>query len=291
MGVSEERSDLIVHPSVSAKLEEIDVLREKLSALIEEHESLLHGERDLLMAQYNRDIGYLEHELFLLDIELAELRRRISILQADINQGKTVTAERLVRLDEGNPRRVREFHAEVKEKERELRRSVGLLETVEWMKPEHARELKLLYRRICQHYHPDVGGEKAERGKQIWSTLQHAYRTGDLDLLKALAETLDLSKKTTPEASDDLNSEIKRLNSQIKKQSKRLAKTLPSHRSPIGTGLKIPSGFKPSRKNYSRRLPVASNTGLHCRAGTRCCFHLPVPPTEHEQGTPENRAC
>ena len=56
--------------------------------------------------------------------------------------------------------------------------------------------------------------------------MQHAYRTGDLDLLKALAETLDLSGKATPEASDDLSSEIKRLNSQIKKQSKRLAKTL-----------------------------------------------------------------
>ena len=226
MSVNEERGNLIVHPRVSAKLEEIDILRKKLGALIEEYESLLYGERDLLMARYNRDIGYLEHELFLLDVELAELRRRISILQADINRGKTVTAERLARIDEEVRIEFEKFHAEVEGKERELRRSVGLLETGELMKPEHARELKLLYRRICQHYHPDVGGQKAERGKQIWSTLQHAYRTGDLDLLKALAETLDLSKKTTPEAPDNLNSEIKRLNSQIKKQSKQLAKTL-----------------------------------------------------------------
>ena len=226
MGGSEECGDLIVHPRVSVKLEEIDMLRKKLSALIEEHESLLYGERDLLMARYNRDIGYLEHELFLLDVELAELRRRISILQADINRGSAVTVERLARLDEEIHIEFKKFHAEVKEKERELRRSAGLLETVEWMKPEHARELKLLYRRICQHYHPDVGGQKAERGKQIWSTLQRAYREGDLDLLKALAETLDLSGKATLEAADDLNSEIQRLNSQIKKQSKRLASTL-----------------------------------------------------------------
>ena len=226
MGGSEERGNLIVHPRVSAKLEEIEMLRKKLGTLIEEHESLLYGKRDLLMAQYNRDIGYLEHELFLLGVELAELRRRISILQADINRGKTVTAERLVRLDEEIHIEFEKFHMEVKEKERELRRSVGLLETVEWMKPEDARELKLLYRRICQHYHPDVGGQKAERGKQIWSTLQHAYRKGDLELLKALAETLDLSGKATLEASDDFNSEIKRLNSLIKKQSKRLAKIL-----------------------------------------------------------------
>ena len=226
MGGSEERGNLIVHPRVSAKLEEIEMLRKKLGALIEEHESLLYGQRDLLMAQYNRDIGYLEHELFLLGVELAELRRRISILQADINRGKTVTAERLVRLDEEIRIEFEKFHMEVKEKERELRRSVGLLETVERMKPEDARELKLLYRRICQHYHPDVGGQKAERGKQIWSTLQHAYRKGDLELLKALAETLDLSGKATLEASDNFDSEIKRLNSLIKKQSKRLSRIL-----------------------------------------------------------------
>ena len=226
MDVSEKRSDLILHPSVSAKLEEIDALRKKLSALIEEHESLLYNERDLLLAKYNRDIGYLEHELFLLDVELAELRRRISILQADINRGKTVTAERLERLNEEIRIEFEKFHIEVKEKERELRHSIGLLDTVEWMKPEHYRELKHLYRRICQHYHPDVGGEKAERGKQIWSTLQHAYRERDLDLLKALAETLDLSGKPPLKASDDFNSEINRLNSQIKKQSNRLAKIL-----------------------------------------------------------------
>ncbi len=223
MGGNKEHGDLIVHPRVSAKLVEIDGLRKKLSALIEEHEFLLYGERDLLMARYNRDIGHLEHEIFLLDVELAELRRRISILQADINRGQTVTPERLARLDEEIRIEFEKFHAETREKERELRRSVGLLETVEWMKPEDARELKLLYRRICQRYHPDVGGDNAERGKEIWSTLQHAYRTGDLELLKALAETLDLSEKDTPKVPDDLDSEIKRLNSLITKQSERLA--------------------------------------------------------------------
>ena len=136
MDKSGECGDLIMHPRVSAKLEEVDVLRKKLSALIEEHESLIYGQRDLLMAKYNRDLGYLEHELFLLDVELAELRRRISILQVDINRGRAVTTERLARLDEEIHKEFEKFHAEVKEKERELHRSVGLLETGEWMKPE-----------------------------------------------------------------------------------------------------------------------------------------------------------
>ena len=44
----EKRGDLILHPHFSAKLREIDALREDLSVLIEEQESLLYGASDLL---------------------------------------------------------------------------------------------------------------------------------------------------------------------------------------------------------------------------------------------------
>ena len=220
------KSDLILHPDFSAKLREIDTLRENLSMLIEEHESLLYGERDILLAKYNRDVGYLEHELFLLEVGISELRRRIAILQADINLGRTVTVERVARLDEEIRIEFEKFCAEIEEKERELSRSADLLDSAHLMKPEDVRELKTLYRRICQRYHPDVGGCEVERWEQIWSTLQHAYRAGDLDLLKALAETLDLSGNAPPERSDDLDTEIERLRSHIERQSERLAKIL-----------------------------------------------------------------
>ena len=107
-----------------------------------------------------------------------------------------------------------------------MRRSVDLLGSEHLMKPEDVRELKTLYRRICQRYHPDVGGCEVEHWEQIWSTLQHAYHAGDLDLLKALAETLDLSGTPPPETSDDLDTEIERLRCRIEKQSERLAKIL-----------------------------------------------------------------
>lgn len=224
MSDDKKEQQIVLHPDFSAKLREIDALREKLSALIEEYESLLYGERDALLAKYNRDVGYLEHELFLLEVEIAELRRRIAILQADINMGRTVTDERITRLDEEIRTEFEMFYAEVEKKERELRLSLDL--SVSLMEPEDVRELKTLYRRICKRYHPDVGGCELERWEQVWSTLQHAYRAGDLDLLRALAETLDLSGKAPPENSDDLDGEIKRLGCCIEKQSERLAEIL-----------------------------------------------------------------
>ena len=226
MSDNKKDQQIILHPDFSAKLREINALREKLSVLIEEHESLLYGERDALLAKYNRNVGYLEHELFLLEVEIAELRRRISVLQADINLGRTITVERIARLDEEIRIEFEMFYAEIEEKEHELRRSLDLPDSAHLMEPEDVRELKTLYRQICKRYHPDVGGCELERWEQIWSTLQHAYGTGDLDLLRALAETLDLSGEAPPESSDDLDGEIERLRSCIERQSERLAKIL-----------------------------------------------------------------
>ena len=47
---------------ISGKLQEVDALRKKLSVLIEDHESLLYGEHDILLAKYNRDVGHLEFD-------------------------------------------------------------------------------------------------------------------------------------------------------------------------------------------------------------------------------------
>ena len=248
----EERGDLILHSHFSTKLGEIDALRENLSVLIEEQESLFYGERDLLLAKYNRDVGYLEHELFLLEVEIAELRRRITILQVDINRGRTVTVERIAHLDEEIRMEFEEFRADIEEKELELRRSAALLDSEHLMKPEDVRELKTLYRQICKRYHPDVGGCEVERWEQIWSSLQHAYRAGDLDLLKALAETLELPGKVPPQTPDDLDAEIERLSALVARQTERLAKILSDPPFSYRERLKDPQWIRTKRKELQR---------------------------------------
>ena len=226
MDERETRGELVLHPHVSDKLREIEALREKLGVLVEEHESLLYVEREGLLAKYNQDVGHLEHELFLLKVEMAELRRRIAVLQADINLGKTITAERVAHLDEEIRKEFESARAEIEERERALRESALLLDPEQLMKPEEVRELKTLYRRLCQRYHPDVGGKQAERWEEIWSALQHAYRTRDLDLLRALAETINVPGKASPSPPDHLDAEIERLRSLIGKQSGRITRVL-----------------------------------------------------------------
>ena len=226
MSEREERGELVLHRQVSGKLQEVEALRRRLSVLVEEHEGLLYGEREVLLAKYNRDVGHLEHELFLLKVEVAELRRRIAILQAEVNLGEAITAERVARLDEETREEFEAARSEIEKRERALRQSALVLDPERLMKPEDVRELKTLYRRLCQRYHPDVGGKEAERWEQIWSALQHAYRGGDLDLLRALAETVNAPGKASSSPPDHLDAEIERLRSLIERQSERITEVL-----------------------------------------------------------------
>lgn len=270
MNERERRGELVLHPHVADKLREIETLRGKLGILIEEHEGLLYVEREGILAKYNQDVGHLEHELFLLKVEIAELRRRIAILQADINVGKTITAERVAHLDEEIRKKFETARAEIEERERALRESALLLDPERLMKPEDVRELKTLYRRLCQRYHPDVGGKQAERWEQTWSALQHAYRDRDLDLLRALAETINLPEKTLPNPSDHLDAEIERLRSLIEKQSQRIAKVLSEPPFSYRERLADPRWIRTKQKELKQEIATRKEqrTDLQLRCGT-----------------------
>ena len=270
MSEREKRGEIVLHPHVSAKLREIEALREKLSVLIEEHEGLLYGEREFLLAKYNQDVGHLEHELFLLKVEIAELRRRIAILQANINLGKTITADRVAHLDEEIRKEFETARAEIEERERALRQSAFLLDPERLMKPEDARELKTLYRRLCQRYHPDVGGKQAERWDQIWSALQHAYRAGDLDLLRALAETINVPGKPSPSPPDHHDAEIDRLRSLIEKQSERITGVLSEPPFSYREKLADPQWIRAKQEELKQEIATRKEqrTDLQLRYGT-----------------------
>lgn len=221
--------DVVLHPAVAAKLQEIEELRECLAVLVEEHERLTTSERDMILAQYNRDVGHLEYELFCVNVGISEFRRRIALLRADINRGKAVTDETVAALNERIKKEFEESRAEIAEREREIRKSSMLLSADSWMKPEEALELKSLYRKLCLRYHPDVGGNEAEKGTKIWASLQRAYRAGDLKLLRALADLAGDPDKPVPETPlDSVDDELDRLRSRIELHGERIAETLAS---------------------------------------------------------------
>ena len=229
MGEDAGGGDVVLHPAVAAKLQEIEKLRERLAILVEEHETLTTSERDMIIAQYNRDVGHLEYELFRVNVGISEFRRRISLLQAEINRGNAVTDETVAALNERIKKEFEESRAEIAEREIAIRKSSMLLNAGNWMKPEDALELKSLYRKLCLRYHPDVDGNEAKKGAKIWASLQRAYREGDLERLRALADLAGDPDKPVPETPlDGVDDELDRLRSRIESHGERIAETLAS---------------------------------------------------------------
>ena len=220
--------DVVLHPAVAAKLREIEKLRERLALLVEEHETLTTSERDMIIAQYNGDVGHLEYELFRVNVGISELRRRIALLQAEINRGDAVTYETVAALDERIKKEFEESRAEIVEREREIRKSSTLLNADNLMKPEDWLELKSLYRKLCLRYHPDVGGNEAEKGTKIWPSLQRAYRERDLEQLRALADLANPDKPVPETPLNVVDDELNRLRSRIESRGERIAETLAS---------------------------------------------------------------
>ena len=182
----------------------------------------------MIIAQYNRDVGHLEYELFRVNVGISELRRRIALLQAEINRGKAVTDETVAALDERIKKEFDESRAEIAEREREIRKSSMLL-NADMMKPEDWLELKSLYRKLCLRYHPDVGGNEAEKGTKIWPSLQRAYRERDLERLRALAALAGDPDEPVPETPlNVVDDELDRLRSRIESHGERIAETLAS---------------------------------------------------------------
>lgn len=227
MGDGGKNSRVVLHPRVSGKRAEIERLRGALAVLLEEIDSLLSWKCDAILARYARDIGHLEHALYRLEATVAELRYRIAFLQAAINRGEAVTAARMAALDGKVAAEFEKTRREIERREDELRKAERYLDGPT-LSPEDARELKALYRRLCKMYHPDVGGNESGSWRQRWALLQHAYRTGDLDLLKALAEQADDPDREPPGTPEALDAEIERLRSRIAAERDRVAKMMSS---------------------------------------------------------------
>ena len=223
----EKGKRVVLHPYVAKKLDKIEELRGNLAAIVEEIETLLYQKRDGILARYSRDIGHLEYDLFCLETTISELRYRISFLQKEINKGKNITANIVAFLDNEVVEKFTNAKEEIERREEELRKSADYFQGT-FLSPEETRELKLLYRQLCKMHHPDVNCDKSESRERQWNLLQHAYRNGDLALLKSLAEHAKDSESKLPETPDFLDAEIKRLRFVIENQRNHLANTISS---------------------------------------------------------------
>lgn len=114
--------------------------------------------------------------------------------------------------------------------------------------------MKDLYRALCKKHHPDVNGGGVEPWKH-WALLQHAYRAGDLDLMRTLA---DGAGGPDVEPPDDPDAEIARLQSRIADRKNRMGEALSSPPLSYEDKLADPAWVRESQERLRREIAAGA---------------------------------
>lgn len=179
---------------------ELQLLREELSALLSEKDSLELFEGRALRARYAVEIESLLTELYQLEYELRYTKRKIQLIQASLNRRETVSLPQIeAQLQEEHDaycRKVDEFIRQVQEareyeKQRESRLRKDGASGDDGDDVSSPEAMKKLYRKIVKAMHPDLHPDQTEKEAELFKKANLAYENGDGAALQRIWRTVN----------------------------------------------------------------------------------------------------
>lgn len=194
---------LIIHP-------EVEKLKDQLSQLIFEYDYLINQICPKIERQYVLEFGLFEYELYNLELKIDKLKRKIQLIQIEINHENEVD---LNKIDEILAREFEEY-------EKQLQAQVDEIKSLEDIKTkklsdEEFKKLKKLYKLLIKKLHPDLNPNQTFLEYNLFlSTVKH-FENGDLKGLESISAIL-------PEKGAEEISEIDDLKNLIGEYEKRI---------------------------------------------------------------------
>lgn len=207
-----------LHPEDQTLRETAARLRASLTALLLQKDELLLIQCKRMETMYLRRFGALELKLYEAWCDCLRAKKKAKLIRASRNRRQTVELEQVEsRLDEelGVYREQLEQRARHVSDALEKRESVGLT-------GRGTKELKDLYRQAVKALHPDLHPGEEETQTQMLQQAMRAYRSGDLESLRVICESLRPEEKGESSSLDELRAELSRLKGQIRKLDSQL---------------------------------------------------------------------
>lgn len=178
---------LEVHPEIKKLIWECEMLTEELTNLICDRDYLMTIAGPNLEADYQVKVGIKEYQVFCLQCTVRRLHRKIELIQAEINRGRSEINLQIIekQLDDEFTRWEQEMY-EFYERIKQSRHRLNSFRSI-----EESQEIKRIYRALATSLHPDVNSEFNEKIKNLWLRVQDAYERGDLDELRTLELLLE----------------------------------------------------------------------------------------------------
>lgn len=232
-------NNLELHQAVKQKQQQLNFLKDELTELIYRKDHLVFTKKRNLEALYVLKVGKHEYRLMEEECHTARLKRKIALLQAQVNQGKAINLKKIEGILDEEYRqweqKIREMDAEVKKADQRIK---------SMMSREDSKLLAKLYRKLVKILHPDLNPNLDSKLKILWQRLQDAYKWGDLDEVKLI----DMLANGMEEKELDNQSQLKRLiekyGQKIRKISDEIVAMLASFPFDMEENLKNPEWIK-----------------------------------------------
>ena len=195
---------IILHP-------EYQMLKDKLSNLILECETLKFQICPELERRYLINFGILEFELYKKDVELSRLKRKLQLIQIQINH------ESEINIDEINQQLDEEFDEYEKNIKKQMEDLQNLLDGYhnEYLSKEDTLRLKSIYKKCVLKLHPDLNPNQTDHEKNLFIEINEAFKNGDLERLEALYYLIPDSEFEPVSDLDRLKELIRNVENQI----------------------------------------------------------------------------
>jgi hypothetical protein len=176
-----------IHPRINELHAECENLSEGLAGLIVERDHLKNQVLPMIDIEYTTKFGEIIKCLLTLEYESGAMKRRIELVQANLNRGETVAPNLIESQIET------EFHAflskineqEIKNRQAEFVSNSGFLSVAD------SREIQTIYRKSAKKLHPDFVGNDSKQHHEIWLQVAAAYQNTDLQTLRSLDLVID----------------------------------------------------------------------------------------------------
>ncbi len=193
-----QKEILIWEARIAEKEDEVS----ELSIQVQNTKIALH----VFLGEYNSRVGSLYVKLDELNLRIKEYQLRI-----DLAKGRKISQDSLKNIEEEvsetftkERRHINELEDEASEFSEEYREYLEHEEKGPTLDTEAQEELKKLYRKLARKFHPDLAKDDKQRTEfnKIMSTINEAYKNGDLETLEKYmrqAEREEKIAKETPE--------------------------------------------------------------------------------------------
>ena len=204
---------------------EYEQLRAELAKLKERYEERLvfyaeesNHVKKTLESRYMMTIGRKEFQLFSAQVEIARLRREVSLYQAALSHGGRAVPEEVERILEAEFEQYRQ-QLEQRRVEVEAAKEHCLAPK---LSTKEAKEIQKLYRKLVHQLHPDLNPNLPPGAVEMLHRIQEAYRTSDWPEMVLLGDLVQEMLHDNPQAEHSEDT-MEVLRAQVEKLTAKLA--------------------------------------------------------------------